>query len=252
MKQITLLFAALFSFIAGFTQNNISIIPQPVKLVKNEGHFTLPANISISSDENPELKTALADLTERLSTPTGFHVQLINGSSATIRISLNKTADSKIGTEGYQLLVTPKKVTITANQPAGIFYGIQSFLQLLPAEIAGNTVVTGLSWVAPCVSITDYPRFGWRGLMLDVSRHFFTKEEVKKYMVQMSRYKYNVLHLHLSDDQGWRIEIKSLPQLTKVGAWRVNRTGLWGEFVPALAYEQARMADFIPRMTCAR
>jgi hexosaminidase len=244
MKHITLLFAALFSLIAGFTQNNISIIPQPVKLVKNEGHFILPSNISISSDENPGLKTALADLTERLSTPTGFHVQQIKGSSATIRISLNKTADPQIGTEGYQLMVTPKKVTITANQPAGIFYGIQSFLQLLPAEIAGNTVVTGLRWVAPCVSITDYPRFGWRGLMLDVSRHFFTKEEVKKYMVQMSRYKYNVLHLHLSDDQGWRIEIKSLPQLTKVGAWRVNRTGLWGEFVPALAYEQATDGGF--------
>ena len=73
--------------------------------------------------------------------------------------------------------------------------------------------------------------------MLDVSRHFFTKEEVKKYMVQMARYKYNVLHLHLSDDQGWRIEIKSLPQLTSVGAWRVKRSGLWGEFLPALANE---------------
>ena len=244
MKQITLLLASLFSLFTGFTQDNISIIPQPVKLVKNEGHFTLPANISISSDENPELKTAIADLTERLSLPTGFHVQLTKGNSATIRIVLNKTPDPQIGGEGYQLLVTPKKVTITANQPAGVFYGIQSFLQLLPSEISGNTVVRGLSWVAPCVSITDYPRFGWRGLMLDVSRHFFTKEEVKKYMVQMSRYKYNVLHLHLSDDQGWRIEIKSLPQLTRVGAWRVNRTGLWGEFVPALAYEQATDGGF--------
>jgi hexosaminidase len=244
MKQITLLLAGLFCLFAGFAQDNISIIPQPVRLVKNEGHFTLPANISISSDENPELKTALADLTERLSIPTGFHVQLTKGNSATIRIALNKTADPQIGNEGYQLLVTPKKVTITANQPAGIFYGIQSFLQLLPAEIAGNTIVNGITWSAPCVSITDYPRFGWRGLMLDVSRHFFTKEEVKKYMVQMSRYKYNVLHLHLSDDQGWRIEIKSLPQLTKVGAWRVNRTGLWGEFVPALAYEQSTDGGF--------
>ena len=80
--------------------------------------------------------------------------------------------------------------------------------------------------------------------MLDVSRHFFTKKEVKKYMDQMATYKYNVLHLHLSDDQGWRIEIKSLPQLTSTGAWRVKRTGLWGEFLPALAYEQATDGGF--------
>ena len=115
-----------------------------------------------------------------------------------------------------------------------------------------DSLVKNITWSAPCVSITDYPRFGWRGLMLDVSRHFFTKKEVEKYMDQMAAYKYNVLHLHLSDDQGWRIEIKSMPQLTNVGAWRVKRTGLWGEFLPALAYEKQRKADFIPRRTCAK
>jgi hexosaminidase len=89
----------------------------------------------------------------------------------------------------------------------------------------------------PCVDIKDAPRFGWRGLMLDVSRHFFTKQEVEEYIDQMARYKYNILHLHLADDQGWRIEIKSLPELTKIGAWRVKRTGRWGTFLPALAGE---------------
>jgi len=244
MKKGLLLLTGLFSLYSGFAQENISIIPEPVKLTRNAGYFILPSKISISADKNPELKQALADLTNRLTIPTGYHAEVSNNSSAVIRIILNKNADPELGNEGYQLSVTPKKVTITANQPAGIFYGVQSFLQLLPAAIASDSLVKNVTWNAPCVSVTDYPRFGWRGLMLDVSRHFFTKKEVKRYMDQMSAYKYNVLHLHLSDDQGWRIEIKSLPQLTSVGAWRVKRSGLWGEFLPALAYEPATDGGF--------
>ena len=244
MKKITFLVTFVFSLHVVLGQENISIIPEPVKLVKNQGQFILPPNISIYADENPELNTALADLSDRLTIPTGFHVTKSKSGSAVISISLNKTADAEIGNEGYKLSVTPKKVTITANKSAGIFYGVQSFLQLLPSEIESSTRVANVTWVAPCVSVTDYPRFGWRGLMLDVSRHFFTKEDVKRYMVQMAKYKYNVLHLHLSDDQGWRIEIKSLPQLTNVGGWRVKRTGLWGEFLPALEYEKASDGGF--------
>ncbi|HEY4965428.1 MAG TPA: family 20 glycosylhydrolase [Puia sp.] len=244
MKKITLLGTFLFSLLAAFTQNNISIIPQPVTLTVNMGNFILPSHITISADNNPGLKQALADLTSRLSVPTGYSVSMSNSSSATIRLSLNQKANPEIGNEGYQLTVTNKKVTITANQSAGILYGVQSFLQLLPAEITTDSLVKNISWSAPCVSITDYPRFGWRGLMLDVSRHFFTKKEVEQYMDQMAVYKYNMLHLHLSDDQGWRVEIKSLPQLTSTGGWRVKRTGLWGEFLPALAYEQATDGGF--------
>src|SRR6202035_2189251 len=197
MKKTTLILAGLLRLLTCYAQENISIIPQPVKLTKNQGHFVLPSVISISADENPLLKTALADLGDRLTVPTGYHVTMTHSGSAVIRINLNKTADPELGNEGYRLLVMPKKVTITANQPAGIFYGVQSFLQLLPAEIESDSRIQNITWSAPCVSITDYPRFGWRGLMLDVSRHFFTREEVKKYMVQMARYKYNVLHLHL-------------------------------------------------------
>jgi hexosaminidase len=244
MKQIIFFLFALSVSPAAFSQDNISIIPEPVKLIKNQGHFILPVNITISAPENPELKTTLTELNERLTIPTGYHVTMANTGSATIKINLNKTADQEVGKEGYKLTITPKQVIITANQTAGIYYGVQSFLQLLPPEIAGNSKVTISGWSAPCVSITDYPRFGWRGLMLDVSRHFFTKDEVKQYMVQMSRYKYNVLHLHLADDQGWRIEIKSMPQLTSVGAWRVKRTGLWNEFLPTLAYEKATDGGF--------
>ncbi|HEY2648058.1 MAG TPA: family 20 glycosylhydrolase [Puia sp.] len=244
MKKILILPACFFMLLFGYAQENITIIPAPVSIDKHEGHFTLPPVITISAGGNPDLKTALTDLTDHLTIPTGFHTSITNSGSAIIHILLNKTNDSELGNEGYRLTVETKKVTITANQPAGIFYGIQSFLQLLPPEIESSKPVNSVAWTAPCVSITDYPRFGWRGLMLDVSRHFFTKEEVKKYMVQMSRYKYNVLHLHLSDDQGWRIEIKSLPQLTDVGAWRVKRTGLWYEFLPALANEKATDGGF--------
>jgi len=114
-----------------------------------------------------------------------------------------------LGREGYSLTITPSTIHIKANEAAGIFYGLQTLLQLMPPDGDASG-----KWV-PCAEITDYPRFGWRGLMLDVSRHFFTKQEVERYIDEMVRYKYNTLHLHLSDDQGWRIEIKSLPMLTQ-------------------------------------
>jgi hexosaminidase len=244
MKKIIVFVVCLFCLCGVFAQNNISIIPQPVKIVQNSGLFVLPADISINTDNKQDLSQALDELTKNLTVSTGYKAAVHNSGSATIRLILNKNADAGLGDEGYQLSVTPKQVTITANKPAGIYYGVQSFLQLLPAEIVSDSLVRNISWNAPCVSITDYPRFGWRGLMLDVSRHFFTKKEVEKYMDQMAVYKYNVLHLHLSDDQGWRVEIKSMPELTNVGAWRVKRTGLWGEFLPALAYEKATDGGF--------
>src|SRR5205085_10825680 len=108
--------------------------------------------------------------------------------------------------------------------------GMQTLLQLLPKEIESKAVVHNIRWAVPAVSITDHPRFKWRGLMFDVARHFFTKHDVEQYMDEMVRYKYNLLHLHLTDDEGWRIEIKGLPKLTEVGAWRVNKVGYFGTF----------------------
>src|SRR5581483_12443692 len=95
-----------------------------------------------------------------------------------------------------------------------------------------KTLVKDVKWQAPCVEIMDYPRFGWRGLMFDVSRHFFTKEQVEEYIDEMARYKFNLLHWHLTDDEGWRIEIKSLPRLTTVGAYNVKKVGYFGSFPP--------------------
>jgi len=151
-------------------------------------------------------------------------------STATIKLLLNKKQNEVIGKEGYHLVVSPKNIMIEANEPAGLFYGVQTLIQLFPKEIESTTPVKNIKWQAPCVDITDYPRFGWRGLMFDVARHFFTKEDVKKYIDQMVRYKYNLLHLHLTDDEGWRIEIKSLPKLTEVGAWNVKKVGYFGTF----------------------
>jgi len=216
------------------SKNEIAVIPEPVKIVTNAGHFTLPRNIIIQSPANPEMKEVIAFLKDRLSTPTGIPVTVKNTSAATstIKLLLSKKADTVIGKEGYHLSVTPKNITIQANEPAGLFYGVQTLVQLFPKEIESAVPVKNIKWNAPCVSITDYPRFGWRGLMFDVARHFFAKEQVEQYIDQMVRYKYNLLHLHLTDDEGWRIEIKGLPKLTEVGAWNVKKVGYFGTFSP--------------------
>lgn len=225
---------------------DIAIIPEPVTIVKHEGHFVLPANVTIQCPAIPETHQLLLFLRERLSVPTGSFVSTMSSKSAiaNIKLSLNDKADPILGTEGYQLSVTPKHITIRANHAAGLFYGVQSLLQLFPAAIESKELVQGIEWKAPCVEVTDYPRLGWRGLMFDVARHFFTKDEVKQYIDAMVRYKYNLLHLHLTDDEGWRIEIKGLPKLTEVGAWSVRKVGEFGNFIPPTADEPRNYGGF--------
>lgn len=232
-KLFGLLFLCFISAVS-FGQggkSGIAIIPEPVNLIENTGHFSLPKNVVIEAGTQPEMKEVIAFLKDRLSTPTGIPVTVRNAApSATVKLILNKKTDAVIGKEGYHLLVTPKNIVINANDPAGLFYGVQTLVQLFPKEIESAVKVKNVKWDAPCVTITDYPRFGWRGLMFDVSRHFFTKADVKQYIDQMVRYKYNLLHLHLTDDEGWRIEIKGLPKLTEVGAWNVKKVGYFGSF----------------------
>ncbi len=231
--KFLLILVCFFTGTIGFGQNNrISIIPEPVSLLQNEGNFTLRDNSIISIPaNNPEVERVAGFLSDAITKSAGYKISTISDtSSADIQIRLTTTPDKKLSDEGYTLSVTPKTVRIVANTTAGLFYGIQSFLQLLPKEIMSASVVKNGIWDAPCVEITDYPRFGWRGLMFDVARHFFTKEEVKGFIDDMVRYKFNLLHLHLTDDQGWRIEIKSLPKLTEVGAWNVKKTGTFGTF----------------------
>ena len=224
----------------------IAIIPEPVSLIKTDGHFILPENVVIQSSVSSETKQVVAFLQERLSTPTGSFVSNITdpAAKATIKLQLNDKPNAAIGNEGYTLVVTPTQITIRANKPAGLFYGAQSVIQLFPKEIESKEQVYDVEWAAPCVEVTDYPRVGWRGLMFDVARHFFTKAEVKQYIDAMVRYKYNLLHLHLTDDEGWRIEIKGLPKLTEIGAWRVKKEGEFGNFIPPTPDEPKTYGGF--------
>jgi hexosaminidase len=223
----------------------ISIIPKPVEIVQQSGHFNLPASIIIYSSPAPELTQTLEILKERLTIPTGSNISFVSSpENASIKLLINSIIDEKIGSEGYRLTVTSTNIIIKANQPAGIFYGVQTLLQLLPKEIESKSLVKNINWVMPSVEITDFPKLGWRGLMFDVARHFFTKEEVKQYINAMARYKYNVLHLHLTDDEGWRIEIRGFPKLTEIGAWNVKRVGEFGDFIPPKADEPRDYGGF--------
>lgn len=224
----------------------IAIIPEPVTLIKAEGHFILPENVTIQFPGGIDLQQTVTFLQDRLSVPTGSYVSTTSSPSATAQIKLliNERENHQLGSEGYQLNVSTDHITITANKPAGLFYGVQSLIQLFPKEIESKVAVEKVVWQAPCVSVTDYPRVGWRGLMFDVARHFFTKAEVKQYIDAMVRYKYNILHLHLTDDEGWRIEIKGLPKLTEVGAWSVKKVGTFGDFIPPTADEPRNYGGF--------
>ncbi|MBE2231253.1 MAG: family 20 glycosylhydrolase [Chitinophagaceae bacterium] len=252
MKKTTLLLLLLSTLFSVFAQSpgdrKITLIPEPVSLQKDPAgkNFYLSPATRITCS-NPALLGKMAEqFAERLATATGFSVKSVQASaSLTGGIHLQLKDDMTIPEEGYRLLVNHKGVTITSRKPAGIFYGLQTLLQLLPAEIMSREKSsTRKNWDIPFVTIEDYPRFGWRGLMLDVSRHFFTVDQVKDYIDQMVKYKFNLLHLHLTDDQGWRIEIKSLPKLTEVGAWRVDKTGTFGRFSPPAPDEPRTYGGF--------
>jgi len=234
MKKTMLLSLMVLSGLLGFSQKKekvISVIPEPVSMTRGSGYYKLPESISVNIPNLPELKSTTESILGKLAA-TGKKVSIRNDKSASIRFVLNKTAEKELGDEGYRLSVKSTGIQISANKPAGLFYGAQTLWQLLPQEIESKTKVSGVNWQAPVVEITDYPRFGWRGLMFDVSRHFFTKKDVEDFIDEMAQYKFNLLHMHLTDDEGWRIEIKSLPRLTSVGAWNVKREGYFGTFAP--------------------
>jgi hexosaminidase len=235
MKKLFLSLSCCLITFLSFGQagkSTIAIIPEPVKIVTKQGVFTLPRVVTIQAGSSTELLKVTSYLKQKLTASTGAAVTVKNSvaTPATIKLIINAKADTTLGKEGYHLWVGVKSIVIRGNEPAGLFYGVQTLVQLFPKEIESATVVPYVKWTAPAVEITDYPRFAWRGLMFDVSRHFFTKQEVKQYIDQMVRYKFNLLHMHLTDDEGWRIEIKSLPRLTTVGAYNVKKVGEFGNF----------------------
>lgn len=201
--------------------NSSAIIPWPQKVTMEAGVFKLTPGtrlyVDFASRETGKFLAA------RLRPSTGYpfktRIQFFSGRAIKGGIlATTKDANPNLGPEGYSLTVTPESVVIRAQTQAGLLYGVQTLFQLLPAEIYSTNVVTNESWQMPCVQIDDWPRFKWRGLMLDVSRHFFTKTEVEKVLDQMVLYKLNMFHWHLTDDEGWRVQIKKYPRLTQADA----------------------------------
>jgi hexosaminidase len=226
---ITLLLC-LSSIISIANDTTLAIIPEPLSVIQGKGSYTLPAAITIAAPATEEAGWVVSTLKTQLANATGKNISALNAASATITLQTASGEAASLGTEGYRLTVNAKGIVISAAAPAGWFYGVQTLFQLLPKEIENKTPVKNITWKIPYVTIMDKPRFGWRGLMFDVSRHFFTKQEVKQFIDDMVRYKYNLLHLHLTDDEGWRIEIKGFPRLTTVGAWNVKKEGYFGTF----------------------
>lgn len=207
-----------------------NLIPQPASLVKGTGWLELPQQPVIIYND-PELKPMAAQLARQITTVDGAPILKSGSKPLPKSVFLSLTNESPAGDEAYRLSITAAGITLQAKKPAGIFYGLQTLLQLFPASAElPQPHDFSATYSLPVLTIEDQPRFAWRGLMLDVSRHFFTVKEVKAFIDQMVKYKFNLLHLHLTDDQGWRIEIKSWPKLTSTGAWRVEKTGTFGRF----------------------
>ena len=218
----TVLFILVFYSMQLFSENKYNIIPYPQQLIPQSGTFEFNAKTRVLCD----LKDA--DIL-KLAHQFSEHFQLVSGRKLNISDifgidTANAIVLEKILTtenpEAYRLNISPKTIRIQAGSPNGFFYGLQSLYQLMPVEIYGSKKVSSKKWSAPAVQITDAPRFGYRGLHLDVCRHFFPIEFIKKYIDAMAIHKMNYFHWHLTDDQGWRIQIKKYPRLTEIGSKR--------------------------------
>lgn len=216
------------------------IIPQPALITTSEGSFTLNAQTRIVSEEQATAHWLANALAQRTGLQLEFAPQ-----AATNSIQLSLAENTTLGDEGYQLDISAEGIHLCARQPAGLFYAAQTLLQLLGTHPTPPSL--------PLVSITDSPRFSWRGAMLDVARHFFGVEDVKRFIDLIAHYKINRLHLHLTDDQGWRIEIKSWPRLTEIGGQTQVNGGGGGfytqeQFKEIVAYAQRQHVMVIPEI----
>jgi len=217
-------------------ESRYPLVPLPKKLVPQEGEFIFTAETVLSYDpQNPNLEPVISFWRERFSPPTGFSFSLdAERRTNVVQFELTSSFPGSVG--AYKLSITPEKIIIQAGTPRGLFYGVQSIRQLLPPAIESRALVEVESsyWKIPCALIEDAPRFQYRGLHLDVGRHFFPVEFIKKYIDLIAYLKLNYFHWHLTEDQGWRIEIKKYPLLTKIGAFRKQTIVGHGRQKPAV------------------
>ena len=211
----------------------LSIIPRPMKTIAGNGSFTLNSGTRILIPKgSTEINRIAIYLAQHLRPATGLSLPILYGSEAdsldNAIILTTKSTDKNLGPESYEIFVSKDTVVLSAPQPAGLFYGVQTIRQLLPEQIKSKKTVKDISTRIPSVTIYDKPRFQWRGFMLDSCRHMQSKDFIKRYIDLMAYHKLNRFHWHLTDDQGWRIEIKKYPKLTQIGAWRDSADGCTG------------------------
>jgi len=227
---VGLLPVGMGSAAASSPEAELGIVPKPVKLELEPGSFPLAGGVRVLyQPESVGAKFTARQLADVLGNFIGAGIPVsAEGANTEGAILLTAAgAEKALGAEGYRLEVAPARVTIRAPEAAGLFYGVQTLLQLLPPEVYSPRPRTN-AWAGsiPCARIEDYPRFPWRGMHLDVSRHFFGVDFVKRYLDLLALHKMNVFHWHLSDDDGWRVEIRSYPKLTRIGAWRGAKEAL--------------------------
>lgn len=245
-RRLILTAGLTFAGIFTYAQQHVSIIPEPLKVTEMPGHFTITRGTKIYIN-NAALKPTAAKLAAAIKDLSGLSLPVVTGvkASAAHAIILNKAkiADT-LGGEGYTLSVNSKHVLVS-GMPAGVFYGMQSVVQLLPVKSELKRPVT-----LPAVEIVDKPRFAWRGMMLDVGRQFYPVAYVKRFIDYLAFHKLNTFHWHLVEDAGWRIEIKKYPKLTSIGAWKAGTQ--WGrsktQFNPTRSggyYTQDQVRDIV-------
>lgn len=232
-------------------QHPVSIVPKPLHLEQTEEQFVLKSGMTIACEEG--LKEQAEYLSQMLRQATGWEIKVRpNSRKGNIVLALDTVANKH--SEGYSLSVNKKSIRISGADEAGVFYGLQTLLQLLPEEVYRNRLAGQIKWVVPGVQIVDHPERPWRGMMLDVARYFYDKEFVKKFIDMMAMYKLNKLQFHLIDDSGWRLEIKKYPRLTEVGAWagpdsrRLGGYYTQDDIREILEYARLRQVEVIPEI----
>ena len=243
-------FKLSFLFLVAFIYSQAQIIPQPVSGNLKQGSFIVKQNTIVSAPDS--LQPYASYLSEIISGPLGSDIAVSESEVDDNAISL--AIDESLPEEGYTLLVTPETINIKGGDRAGVFYGIQSLLQLFPSEIYSEKKEKNVEWTVPAIEIMDSPERPWRGMMLDVARYYHSIDYIKHLIDMMGMYKFNKLQLHLTDDSGWRLESELYPRLTEVGAYAGTQEDRLGgyytkdEMRDLIEYADFRNVEIIPEI----